>query len=52
MGDGAPAAGGMSNGAPRASGVPAGVCCFTLSICFPMCLYRYSFLVFMQSPNK
>jgi hypothetical protein len=32
--------------------VPAGVCCFTLSICFPMCLYRYSFLVFMQSPNK
>jgi hypothetical protein len=63
MANGAPAAGGMSNGAPRASGVPASVCCFTLSICFPMCLYRYSFLVFMQtnlyhtcyswwSPNK
>jgi hypothetical protein len=49
MGNGAPTARGMSNGATRASGAPIGVCSFTLSICYLMCLYRYSFLIFMQT---
>jgi hypothetical protein len=29
--------------------VPAGVCCFTLLICFSVCLYKYSFLMFMYT---